>query len=74
LQHAALCVRTGEPDYSDIPDLDYDWWKTVYRDHKEMKPEDAPELLGNFVTMSHYVDANLMHDIMTGKSVTGIFH
>jgi hypothetical protein len=39
-----------------------------------MKPEDAPEPLGNFVTMSHYVNANLMHDIMTGKSVTGILH
>jgi hypothetical protein len=24
--------------------------------------------------MSQYVDANLMHDIMTGKSVTGILH
>jgi hypothetical protein len=39
-----------------------------------MKPEDAPEPLGNFVTMSHYVDANLMYDIMTGKSVTGSLH
>ena len=24
--------------------------------------------------MSHYVDANLMHDVVSGKSVTGILH
>jgi hypothetical protein len=46
----------------------------VYGDLKKMKSKDAPEPLGNFVTMSHYVDANLMHDIMTGKSVTDILH
>jgi hypothetical protein len=74
MRHAAIRVRIKEPDYSDIPDLDYDWSKTVYGELKEMKPEDAPEPLGNFVTMSHYFDANLMQDIMTGKSVTVILH
>jgi hypothetical protein len=39
-----------------------------------LKSEDAPEPLGTFVTMSRYFDANLMHDIMTGKSVTDILH
>jgi hypothetical protein len=34
----------------------------------------APKPLGKYVTLSHYVDANLMHDVMTGKSVTGILH
>jgi hypothetical protein len=70
MQHAAIRVCIDEPDYSDIPDFDYDWSKTVYRDLKEMKPEDAPEPLGNFFTMSLYVDSNLMNDVMTGKSVT----
>ena len=27
---------------------------------------------GKFVTLIHYVDANLMHYLLTGKSVTGI--
>ena len=31
-------------------------------------------MLGNFVTLTHYVDANLMHDILTGHSVTGVLH
>jgi hypothetical protein len=34
-------------------------------------PKDFPEPLGKHITLSHYVDANLMHD---GKSVTGILH
>jgi hypothetical protein len=37
-------------------------------------PKDAPELLGKHVTLSHYIDPNLIHDVMTGKSVTGILH
>ena len=39
-----------------------------------MIPNDAPTPLGNYVTLTHYVDANLMHDIATGRSVTGILH
>jgi Reverse transcriptase (RNA-dependent DNA polymerase) len=34
----------------------------------------VPEPLGNHVTLTHYVDANLMYDIATGRSVTGILH
>jgi hypothetical protein len=42
MRHAAIRVRIEEHDYSDIPDFDYDWSKTVYGNLKEMKPEDAP--------------------------------
>ena len=41
---------------------------------EELLPVDAPEPLGNYVTLTHYVDANLMHDVATGRSVTGILH
>ena len=37
-------------------------------------PKDAPEPLGKPVTMTHYLDANLYHDIITGQSVTAILH
>ena len=47
---------------------------TVYGELKEILPTDAPEPLGEFVTLTHYVNANLMHDMTTGKSVTGILH
>ena len=37
-------------------------------------PSDASEQLGNLVEMTHYVDANVMHNIFTGHSFTGILH
>ena len=74
MKHAAIHVRTEEPDYSDIPEFEYDWSKSVYGDVTELLPTDAPEPLGKFVTLSHFFDANLMHDIVTGRSVTGILH
>jgi hypothetical protein len=46
----------------------------MYGKTKELLPKDAPELLGKYITLSHCVDANLMHDITSGKSVTGILH
>jgi hypothetical protein len=57
-----------EPDYSDLPDLEHDWTKSVYEEITEIRPHDAPELLGKYVTITHFVDANLMHDIVTGRS------
>jgi hypothetical protein len=46
----------------------------VYGEPQEIIPKNAPEPLGNYVTTTSYVDANLMHDISTGRSVTGILH
>jgi hypothetical protein len=74
MKHAAIRIRVDEPDYSDIPIFDYDWSQTVYGNVKEFKPHDAPKPLGKYVTLTHYVDANLMHDVTTGRSVTGILH
>jgi hypothetical protein len=74
MRHAAIRIRTDEPDYTDIPDSQYDWTRTVYGELQEDKPKDAPKPLGKTVTLTHYVDANLMHDVITGRSVTGILH
>jgi hypothetical protein len=74
MKHAIICVRVEEPDYSSLPDLEFDWSRSVYGEPKEILPKDAPEPLGNYVTTTSYVDANLMHDITTGRSVTGILH
>ena len=74
MKNATIRIRTEEPDYSDIPDFHFDWSKSVYGDPKEEIPKDAPEPLGKYVTLTHFVDANLMHDLVTGKSVTGIPH
>ena len=74
MRHAAIRIRTAEPDFSDVIDPEYDWSKSVYGNVQELLPRDAPTPLGKYVTLSHYVDANLMHDIATGRSVTGILH
>ncbi len=74
MRYACIRFRTEEPDYSDLPDFEYDWSKSVYGELNELIPKDAPEPLGKYVTLTHYVDANLMHDLATGRSVTGILH
>ncbi len=74
MKHAALRFRVNEPDLSDIPIPEHDWAFSVYGNVKEEIPKDAPEPLGNYVQLTHYVDANLMHCLLTGRSVTGILH
>ena len=71
---AKLRIRTGQPDYSALPNFDFDWTRTIYGAMEEMLPKDAPEPLGKQVTLTHFVDANLMHDLSTGRSLTGILH
>ena len=39
-----------------------------------MIQSDIPPPLGNTTQLTTYIDANLLHDILTGGSVTGILH
>ncbi len=74
LKYVAIHYRTDLPDMSLYPFKDYDWTKTVYGNVTEVLPSDAPEPLGKPVVLRTYVDANLMHDMVTGRAVTGILH
>ena len=74
MRHSTIRIRTHEPDYSEIPNCEHDWEYYVDGDFKEVIPNDIPEPLGNRVTLTTYVDANLYHDMITGCSVTGILH
>ena len=74
MKDGVIRIRTGEPDYSGLPDQAFDWERSVYGDVSELLPSDAPKPLGKYVTLTHYYDANLFHDIVTGRSVTGILH
>jgi hypothetical protein len=74
MRHSVIRIRTEEPDYSDIPRTEYDWEFSVYSGAKEELPKDAPEPLGKPVVTTTYVDANLYHCMMTGKSVSGVLH
>jgi hypothetical protein len=74
MKDGMIWVQINEPDYSSLPDQEFDWERSVYGNVSEMLPPDAPQPLGKFVTLMHYFDANLYHDILTGRSVTGILH
>ena len=58
-----------QPDYSDTPYGEHLWIKSTYGNVEEVITNDAPEPFGNYVTTTHYVDANLLHDLMTGGLV-----
>ena len=73
MQDLKIRFRTHEPDYSDVPESIQDW-HSVYGDVKELLPHNAPKPLGKPVQLTHYVDANLYHDDLTGKSVTICLH
>ena len=74
MKRAVIRYRTGLPDYSDISYKRNDWEKSVYGDVTELLPTNAPKALGAPVILTHYVDANLYHNMITGRSVTGIIH
>ena len=69
-----MFVHTQEPDYSDVPKAENDWSKSIYSDISKLIPKDTLQPLGRHVTLTHYVDANLYHNMLTGHSITGILH
>ena len=72
LPDGAVRFRTGEPDFSSLKDQEYDWTRSVYSGACEQIPHDIPKPLGKHVQTTHYVDANLHHDLATGKAATAV--
>ena len=70
----AIKFRTEQPDYSFLPDQDFDWTYSVYDNVHEILPDDMPDPLGKAVTTTTTMDANLNHCLATGKSLTGCLH
>ena len=66
--------RTEQPDYSFLPDQDFDWTYSVYGYVQDILPDDMPEPLGEAVTTTSAMDANLNHCLATGKSLIGCLH
>ena len=67
----AIRFRTDQPDYSFLPDKDYDWTFSVYGIVQEILLDDMPEPLHKAVVTTTTMDANLNHYLATGKSLTG---
>ncbi len=73
-KHGIIRIDTSEPDHSGILETVYDWEHSCYGGAKEEIPDDIPPPKGKAVVMTTYVDANLLHDLISGRSVTGIIH
>ena len=73
MKHFGIRFRTHEPDFSDLEETIQDWF-SVYGEVQEELPTDAPQPLGKPVQLIHYVDANLLHDKLSGKSITACLH
>jgi hypothetical protein len=74
MNQGGIRIDTSRYDFSDTQFEEHDWNRTVYRGAKEMVPANAPTPLGKEVDTITFHDANLYHDLITGRSVTGILH
>ena len=74
---AAIRIRTGIPNHETVfgehPEQ-HSWMETVYGNPTEEIPANMPVPKGNIVRTTTYVDASLMHDVVTCRSATGILH
>ena len=74
MRHGMIRIRTELPDYSVVPEKTFDWDYTCYEGATELIPSDIPRPLGKPVLTTTFVDANLHHDLISGRSVSGILH
>ena len=74
--HGTIRFRTGIPDHESVfgPPKQYDWMNSIYGKPSEPLHPDFPPPKGKLVRTSTFVDANLLHDCVTGRSATGILH
>jgi hypothetical protein len=73
--YGAIMFRTGVPDHEERFEVKkYDWLDSVYGKCEEDIPDDMPPPKGKSMRQSTFVDANLMHCLVTGRSMTRIIH
>ena len=73
-KHYSTRYRTEEPDYSYFHNMKHDWSYTVYGNVQETIPNKCPKPLGKSVTTTTTLDANLLHCLATGASLTACLH
>ena len=54
--------------------MKHDWSYTVYGNIQEIIPHDCPKPLGKSITTTTTLDANLLHCMATGASLTACLH
>lgn len=71
---ASIKFRTDVPNYDKFINeqpAEHDW-TYIYGKVKELVPDGLPEPKGKPVVQSYFIDANLGHDKVTGRSCSGI--
>ena len=58
----------------DVPEGGINWDSLIYCGAKELIPDNVLKPLGKEVITTTYQDANLYHNLLEGRSVTGIIH
>ena len=66
--------RTDKPDYSFLPEQDFNCTYFIYGDFHNILHDDMPESLGKTEVTTTTMDANLNNSLATGKSLTGCLH
>ena len=52
-------LTDDESEYLDVPNIKYNSTRSVYGELSEVLPADTPSPLGNYVTLTHYANANV---------------
>ena len=73
-KHYSTRYRTEEPGYSYLPNMKHGWSYTVYGNVQEIIPNNCRKPLGKPVTTTTTLDANLLHCLATGVSLTSWLH
>ena len=66
-------ILNHEDTFGDVP-AKYEWMESIYGSPTEDIPDNAPTPKGKPTRTTMFKDANLMHDIVTGRSCTGVIH
>ena len=73
--HCSICFHTQIPpheDYCTSQPAYHKWMDTVYGPVSEELITNMPPPCGRLVRTTTFFDANLMHDVITGRSCTGV--
>ena len=71
---AAFRVCTKKPDYSAVPVSEFDW-ECIYGKTEEVISGDIiPEHLEKLWSLPRTLTRNLLHCLVTGRSISGILH
>ena len=74
MKEETICFRTDFPDYTQLKINTYVFTESMYGNFKEFIPNYSINSLGKPFKMIHYLDANIYHEKINGRTVTVIFH